>query len=124
MLLLRLWPCSTYWPNQGTKGFSLREAHRLSSTDWNLFCIRSLFVCLHASSKNHFSHLVSLFVCPFQLEVNLADAKRQLQDEMLRRVDAENRLQTLKEQLEFQKNIYNEVPALHLSTSIFTELSQ
>lgn len=43
-----------------------------------------------------------------KLEVNLADAKRQLQDEMLRRVDAENRLQTLKEQLEFQKNIYNE----------------
>uniref|UniRef100_A0A669F628 Lamin A n=1 Tax=Oreochromis niloticus TaxID=8128 RepID=A0A669F628_ORENI len=43
-----------------------------------------------------------------KLEVNLADAKRQLQDEMLRRVDAENRLQTLKEELEFQKNIYNE----------------
>uniref|UniRef100_A0A3Q4GT14 Lamin A/C n=1 Tax=Neolamprologus brichardi TaxID=32507 RepID=A0A3Q4GT14_NEOBR len=45
-----------------------------------------------------------------KLEVNLADAKRQLQDEMLRRVDAENRLQTLREELEFQKNIYNEVP--------------
>ncbi|XP_035768410.1 lamin-A-like [Neolamprologus brichardi] len=44
-----------------------------------------------------------------KLEVNLADAKRQLQDEMLRRVDAENRLQTLREELEFQKNIYNEL---------------
>ncbi|XP_034030109.1 lamin [Thalassophryne amazonica] len=43
-----------------------------------------------------------------KLEINLADAKRQLQDEMLRRVDAENRLQTVKEELEFQKNIYNE----------------
>ncbi|XP_068180526.1 lamin [Antennarius striatus] len=43
-----------------------------------------------------------------RLDGNLADAKRQLQDEMLRRVDAENRLQTLKEELEFQKNIYNE----------------
>ncbi|XP_040899686.1 lamin-A-like [Toxotes jaculatrix] len=43
-----------------------------------------------------------------KLDGNLADAKRQLQDEMLRRVDAENRLQTLKEELEFQKNIYNE----------------
>nr|XP_046256864.1 lamin [Scatophagus argus]XP_046256865.1 lamin [Scatophagus argus]XP_046256866.1 lamin [Scatophagus argus] len=43
-----------------------------------------------------------------KLDVNLADAKRQLQDEMLRRVDAENRLQTLKEELEFQKNIFNE----------------
>ncbi|XP_034553371.1 lamin-A-like [Notolabrus celidotus] len=43
-----------------------------------------------------------------KLDGNLADAKRQLQDEMLRRVDAENRLQTLKEELEFQKNIYAE----------------
>ncbi|KAF7658319.1 hypothetical protein LDENG_00014330 [Lucifuga dentata] len=43
-----------------------------------------------------------------KLDGNLADAKRQLQDEMLRRVDAENRLQTMKEELEFQKNIYNE----------------
>ena len=37
------------------------------------------------------------------------EAKKQLQDEMLRRVDAENRLQTAKEELEFQKNIYSEV---------------
>lgn len=43
-----------------------------------------------------------------KLSGSLADAKKQLQDEMLRRVDGENRLQTLKEQLEFQKNIYNE----------------
>ncbi|XP_054477377.1 lamin-A-like [Anoplopoma fimbria] len=43
-----------------------------------------------------------------KLEGSLADTKRQLQDEMLRRVDAENRLQTIKEELEFQKNIYNE----------------
>nr|XP_057909610.1 lamin [Doryrhamphus excisus]XP_057909611.1 lamin [Doryrhamphus excisus] len=43
-----------------------------------------------------------------KLDLAQADAKRQLQDEMLRRVDAENRLQTLKEELEFQKNIYNE----------------
>ncbi|XP_072249646.1 lamin-A-like [Leuresthes tenuis] len=43
-----------------------------------------------------------------KLDVNFNDAKKQLQDEMLRRVDAENRLQTLKEELEFQKNIYNE----------------
>ncbi|KAJ8386510.1 hypothetical protein AAFF_G00169800 [Aldrovandia affinis] len=43
-----------------------------------------------------------------KLEVALADAKKQLQDEMLRRVDAENRLQTLREELDFQKNIYSE----------------
>ncbi|KAI1229895.1 Lamin-A, partial [Lamprotornis superbus] len=43
-----------------------------------------------------------------KLESALSEAKKQLQDEMLRRVDAENRLQTLKEELEFQKNIYSE----------------
>ncbi|XP_033837479.1 lamin-A-like [Periophthalmus magnuspinnatus] len=43
-----------------------------------------------------------------KLEGSLADIKKQLQEEMLRRVDAENRLQTVKEELEFQKNIYNE----------------
>lgn len=44
-----------------------------------------------------------------QLEAALGEAKKQLQDEMLRRVDAENRLQTVKEELDFQKNIYSEV---------------
>lgn len=43
-----------------------------------------------------------------KLEAALGEAKKQLQDEMLRRVDAENRLQTLKEELDFQKNIYSE----------------
>nr|XP_033779613.1 lamin [Geotrypetes seraphini] len=43
-----------------------------------------------------------------KLEAALEDAKKQLQDEMLRRVDAENRLQTVKEELDFQKNIYGE----------------
>uniref|UniRef100_A0A3P8Y4N9 Lamin A n=1 Tax=Esox lucius TaxID=8010 RepID=A0A3P8Y4N9_ESOLU len=43
-----------------------------------------------------------------KVEGSLGDAKKQLQDEMLRRVDAENRLQTLKEEMEFQKNILGE----------------
>ncbi|KAJ8354599.1 hypothetical protein SKAU_G00221660 [Synaphobranchus kaupii] len=43
-----------------------------------------------------------------KLEGSLADAKKQLQEEMLRRVDGENRIQTLKEELEFQKNISSE----------------
>ncbi|XP_029592998.1 lamin-A-like [Salmo trutta] len=43
-----------------------------------------------------------------KLETGLSDAKKQLQDEMLRRVDAENRMQTIKEELQFQKNIYGE----------------
>uniref|UniRef100_A0A8C5A4U9 Lamin-A-like n=1 Tax=Gadus morhua TaxID=8049 RepID=A0A8C5A4U9_GADMO len=43
-----------------------------------------------------------------KLEASLADARKQLQDEMLRRVDGENRIQTLKEELDFQKSIYSE----------------
>ncbi|XP_039368669.1 prelamin-A/C-like [Mauremys reevesii] len=43
-----------------------------------------------------------------KLEAALGEMKQQLQDEMLRRMDAENRLQTLKEELDFQKNIYKE----------------
>ncbi|XP_074837363.1 lamin [Carettochelys insculpta] len=43
-----------------------------------------------------------------KLEAALGEVKKQLQDEMLRRVDSENRLQTLKEELDFQKNIYSE----------------
>uniref|UniRef100_A0A8C9WVS7 Lamin A/C n=1 Tax=Sander lucioperca TaxID=283035 RepID=A0A8C9WVS7_SANLU len=43
-----------------------------------------------------------------KLETSLADAKKQLQDEMLRRVDGENRIQTLKEELEFSRNLHSE----------------
>ncbi|KAJ8000298.1 hypothetical protein DPEC_G00203380 [Dallia pectoralis] len=43
-----------------------------------------------------------------KLDTSLSDAKKQLQDEMLRRVDGENRIQTLKEELAFQKNLYSE----------------
>ncbi|XP_004569281.1 lamin-A isoform X2 [Maylandia zebra] len=43
-----------------------------------------------------------------KLDTSLADAKKKLQDEMLRRVDGENRIQTLKEELEFQKNLHSE----------------
>lgn len=46
---------------------------------------------------------------PSQLEASLVDARKQLQDEMLRRVDGENRIQTVKEELDFQKSIYCEV---------------
>uniref|UniRef100_A0A4W6E7T8 Lamin A/C n=1 Tax=Lates calcarifer TaxID=8187 RepID=A0A4W6E7T8_LATCA len=43
-----------------------------------------------------------------ELDTSLGDARKQLQDEMLRRVDGENRIQTLKEELEFQKNLHSE----------------
>lgn len=43
-----------------------------------------------------------------KLDSSLEEARKQLQDEMLRRVDGENRIQTLKEELEFQKNIHSE----------------
>uniref|UniRef100_A0A665UV73 Lamin-A-like n=1 Tax=Echeneis naucrates TaxID=173247 RepID=A0A665UV73_ECHNA len=43
-----------------------------------------------------------------KLDTSLGDVRKQLQDEMLRRVDGENRIQTLKEELEFQKNLHSE----------------
>uniref|UniRef100_A0A8C6PV75 Lamin A/C n=1 Tax=Nothobranchius furzeri TaxID=105023 RepID=A0A8C6PV75_NOTFU len=43
-----------------------------------------------------------------KLETGLGDARKQLQEEMLRRVDGENRIQTLKEELDFQKNLQSE----------------
>uniref|UniRef100_A0AAQ5YPD8 Lamin A n=1 Tax=Amphiprion ocellaris TaxID=80972 RepID=A0AAQ5YPD8_AMPOC len=43
-----------------------------------------------------------------KLDSSLGDARKQLQDEMLRRVDGENRIQTLKEELDFQKNLHSE----------------
>ncbi|XP_068189894.1 lamin-A-like isoform X2 [Antennarius striatus] len=43
-----------------------------------------------------------------KLDTSLGDARKQLQDEMLRRVDGENRIQTLKEELDFLKNLHSE----------------
>lgn len=44
-----------------------------------------------------------------QAEDGHAVAKRQLESETLMRVDLENRCQSLQEELEFRKNIYEEV---------------
>lgn len=41
--------------------------------------------------------------------MGLAQAKKQLADEMLLRVDFENRCQSLTEEMDFRKNIYEEV---------------
>ncbi len=49
----------------------------------------------------------------------MGDARKQLQDEMLRRVDGENRIQTLKEELEFQKNLHSEVRLLLIVSESF-----
>lgn len=117
-----MWPCSTYWPHRGTAGSCFRVHSSNNAAQITQRAVFDIFFSLlHASIRKHFPpHLLSASPPPplSQLEGNLADAKRQLQDEMLRRVDAENRLQTLKEELEFQKNIYQEVPTLHLNTSI------
>ncbi|KAB0392347.1 hypothetical protein E2I00_014095, partial [Balaenoptera physalus] len=43
-----------------------------------------------------------------QLEASLAAAKKQLADETLLKVDLENRCQSLTEDLEFRKNMYEE----------------
>ncbi|XP_069749098.1 lamin-B1 [Narcine bancroftii] len=43
-----------------------------------------------------------------KLEVSLTTVKKQLEDETLSRVDLENRCQSLTEELEFRKNVYEE----------------
>lgn len=50
-----------------------------------------------------------LFDSLSQLECGLAETKTQLNSEMLRRVDLENQVQTLREQLEFQRHIGEQV---------------
>jgi hypothetical protein len=50
-----------------------------------------------------------LFDSLSQLECGLAETKTQLNSEMLRRVDLENQVQTLREQLEFQRHIDEQV---------------
>lgn len=44
-----------------------------------------------------------------QLDAALQNAKAQVNSEMLRRVDAENQMQTLHEQMEFQKQLSEQV---------------
>lgn len=44
-----------------------------------------------------------------KLEVSLTTAKKELADETLQKVDFENRCQSLIEDLEFRKNMYEEV---------------
>lgn len=44
-----------------------------------------------------------------KLEASLAAVKKQLADETLMKVDLENRCQSLIEDLEFRKNMYEEV---------------
>lgn len=45
----------------------------------------------------------------YQLDAGHAQAKKQLADEMLLRVDLENRCQSLTEEMDFRKNISEEV---------------
>ncbi|MGH0184085.1 UNVERIFIED_CONTAM: hypothetical protein FKN15_020625 [Acipenser sinensis] len=49
-----------------------------------------------------------------QLETGMAALKKQLEEETLLRVDLENRCQSLSEELEFRKNMYEEASHTHL----------
>ena len=62
---------------------------------------------------------VVVCVC-VQLESSLLDTKTQLNTEMLRRVDVENQLQTVREQLNFQKHIREQVK-LNTHTTTFSQ---
>lgn len=67
---------------------------------------------------------VSSSVCVFvlQLEGGLSSAKKQLSDETLLRVDLENRCQSLTEELDFRKNMFEEVSPVQLhQTKLMSE---
>lgn len=73
------------------------------------------FVCLRRplgvssqpdESSRQFPHLLS---CVSQAEDGHAVAKKQLEKETLMRVDLENRCQSLQEELDFRKNVFEEV---------------
>ncbi|XP_007570629.1 lamin-A [Poecilia formosa] len=100
------------------KELKARNAKKESDLEAALLRLRDLEAMLNSKDaayttalgekRNLEAELKELKAQLAKLDVSLADTKKQLQDEMLRRVDAENRLQTLKEELEFQKNIYAE----------------
>ncbi|CAL8261659.1 unnamed protein product [Boreogadus saida] len=77
---------------------------RFNSTDASLSTALAEKRCLEALVKDLSAQLA-------KSEAGLADTQAKLQEQTLQRVDAENRLQTLKEQLEFQSSIYAEVRA-------------
>lgn len=52
---------------------------------------------------------LSLLSCMSQAEDGHAVAKKQLEKETLMRVDLENRCQSLQEELDFRKNVFEEV---------------
>lgn len=85
-----------------------------SRTSWKTY------VRAHATALNrgvhrgafHTTFLMEMFVCVcvfVQMEGVLSDAKNQLTSEILRRVEMENQVQTLKEQLDLQRNISEQV---------------
>uniref|UniRef100_A0A8C3FWI0 IF rod domain-containing protein n=1 Tax=Chrysemys picta bellii TaxID=8478 RepID=A0A8C3FWI0_CHRPI len=81
---------------------------RLDSRKTQLNSKEAALTTTLGEKRNLESQVQELRVQVDKLEAALGEVKKQLQDEMLRRVDAENRLQTLKEELDFQKNIYSE----------------
>uniref|UniRef100_A0A8C3FYQ7 Lamin n=1 Tax=Chrysemys picta bellii TaxID=8478 RepID=A0A8C3FYQ7_CHRPI len=82
---------------------------RLDSRKTQLNSKEAALTTTLGEKRNLESQVQELRVQVDKVSAALGEVKKQLQDEMLRRVDAENRLQTLKEELDFQKNIYSEV---------------
>lgn len=63
-------------------------------------------------------HLDFVLFC--QLDTGLAQAKKHLADEMLLRIDLENRCQSLTEEMDFRKSVHEEVRIRHLHTDILS----
>lgn len=66
-------------------------------------------------------YLFFVYVC--QLDTGLAQAKKHLAEEMLLRVDLENRCQSLTEEMDFRKSMHQEV-RIWLQVTVDTPLVQ
>ncbi|XP_075764418.1 lamin-A-like [Pelodiscus sinensis] len=81
---------------------------RLNSKETQLNSKEAALTTALGEKRNLENEIRDLKAQVAKVEASLSAMKKQLQDEMLRKVDAENRLQTLKEELDFQKNIHCE----------------
>lgn len=91
-------------------GCTLASAHQSGFVCFSALLISLTLESVTGLMERHLCSSDVRLIC-HQLEALLAETKNQLSSEMLRRVEAENQAQTLKEQLDLHKNISEQVTA-------------
>lgn len=88
--------------------------------NYHFFIVRFFCRC-PKDIRSIYQHSIEDY-CVLQAEDRYAVAKRQLESETLARVDLENRCQSLGEELEFRKSMFEEVTAVSPITARPSEL--